>query len=256
MASWGWSDTGTEPVWRWDRAAHLLATSHNQFLQPLCLSHSFSDVEAEILFNVVTSGPRACDICVVFWRFLKHLRKRYCELMDLAGARQGWIRQGLVVLDLSLLFLVPSHVKAHALTFPKNSHWLLRIQKFIMARKTWSIQPEFSYIFRGRCYLYNVFHKILFSRERVSTEGEALELLLFHLCSIATVIPTPPLPPRFPKSKLKILLHWSWGGSFGNCISIPMLESQIVPGQPHSCQGKAQVCHGKLPRDFQGSNGT
>lgn len=81
------------------------------------------------------------------------------------------------------------HVNAHAWTSPlmRTPGGLLIIQKFIMASKTLTIQQAFSYLFKYRCYLYNIFHKIWFSEEHVSTQGEALELLFFHLCSIATV---------------------------------------------------------------------
>lgn len=157
-ASQGWSGIGTGLVCHWDRAAHSLATSHTQFLQPLFVSQFFwcrnrnsSLTSLPQVPGLVTSALSS-GVSVT-------LRKRYCELLDPAGARQGWIKQGLVVLCYpSLLFLMPSN----ALTFPKNSsHWLLRIQKFIMARKTWSIQPEFSYPFRDRCYLYSIFSQDL-----------------------------------------------------------------------------------------------
>lgn len=102
-----------------------------------------------------------------------------------------------------------SHVNAHAWTSPlmRNPGGLLIIQKFIMASKTLTIQQAFSYLFKYRCYLHNIFHKIRFSEGHVSTQGEALELLFFHLCSIATVTQTLTLSQRFLKVKLKIIIH-------------------------------------------------
>lgn len=127
-----------------------------------------------------------------------------------------------------LLCLRHSHLNTHAWTSPLvRTPGLLIIQKFVMASKTLRIQQAFSYLFKYRCYLYNIFQKIWFSREQVSTEGKALELLFFHLCSIATVIRTPTLSQRFLKVQLKIIMHWSWGGSFG----------AMFPSHVHSSPG-------------------
>lgn len=158
----------------------------------------------------------------------------------------------------SLLCLTHSHLNAHAWTSPlmRTPGGLLIIQKCITASKTLSIQQAFSYLFKYRCYLYNIFHKIWFSRESVSTEGEASELLVFHLCSIATVIRTPTLSQKFLKVKLKIValkLRWKfWELCFHpTCARVPR-GSRAAPFLP----GEAQVCHVKLPSCFQGLNGT
>lgn len=113
---------------------------------------------------------------------------------------QGWIKQGLAVLPLPAL--------PDALTRSDLSQKLpLAAQnpETYNGKENLRIWPEFSYLFRNRCYLYNIFHKIWFSREYVSTEGEALELLLFHLCSIAT--PNTHVATKIPKRKLQIVLH-------------------------------------------------
>lgn len=101
-ASQGWSGIGTGLVCHWDRAAHSLATSHTQFLQPLFVSQFFwcrnrnsSLTSLPQVPGLVTSALSS-GVSVT-------LRKRYCELLDPAGARQGWIKQGLVVLPLTAL---------------------------------------------------------------------------------------------------------------------------------------------------------
>lgn len=68
--SQGCSDTGTGLLWHWDRAAHFLTSSHTQFFSPCVCLPVFLAQKQKFLFNVVTSGPQACDRHSVFWRFL------------------------------------------------------------------------------------------------------------------------------------------------------------------------------------------